>query len=102
MQQPPVGDICRFKGGELLAWTTVATWNTHVHFGTGTEEKANHMTKKGWTVRDHLNVREKNVIAEQLVPHDKILFPSSKPLNQEGDFFFNLLVKVFQVWVVKT
>ena len=22
MQRPPVGDICRFKGGELLAWTT--------------------------------------------------------------------------------
>ena len=53
------------------------------------------MTKKGWTVRDHLNVREKNVIAEQLVPHDKILFPSSKPLNQEGDFFFQFTCKSF-------
>ena len=66
------------------------TWNTHVVFGTGTEEKANHRTKKGWTVRtviDHLNVKEKNVIAEQLVPHDKIVFPNSKALNKEGDFF---------------
>ena len=37
--------------------------------------KANHWTKKEWPVRDQLNVGEKNVIAEQLVPRDKIVFP---------------------------
>ena len=38
-------------------------------------DKANHWNKKDWPVRDRLNVGEKKVIAEQLVPRDKIVFP---------------------------
>ena len=38
-------------------------------------DKANHWTTKDWPVRDRLNVGEKNVIAEQLVSRDKIVFP---------------------------
>ena len=38
-------------------------------------DKANHWTKKDLLVRDLLNVGEKNVIAEQLVPCEKIVFP---------------------------
>ena len=37
-------------------------------------DKANHRTKKNCSVRDRLNVGEKNVIAKQLAPRDKIVF----------------------------
>ena len=60
--------------------------------------KANHWTKKDWLVRDRLNVWEKNVIAEQLVPRDKTVFPPLliklgfmkefvKALDKDGDCF---------------
>ena len=62
------------------------------------KDKANHWAKKDWPVRDQRNVREKNVIAEQLLPHDKIAFPSLhiklglvkqfvKALDKGGDCF---------------
>ena len=61
-------------------------------------DKANHWIKKDWPVRDRLNVGEKNVIVEQLVPRDKIVFPPLhiklglmkqlvKALDKDGDFF---------------
>ena len=61
-------------------------------------DKANHWTKKDWLVRDRLNVGEKNVIAEKLVPRDKIVFPPLhiklrlmkqfvKALDKDGDCF---------------
>ena len=60
--------------------------------------KANHLTKKDWLVRDRLNVGEKNVIAEQLVPRGKMVLPPFhiklglmkqfvKPLDKDGDCF---------------
>ena len=64
----------------------------------GSTDKANHSTKKDWSVKDRLNVGEKNVIAEQLIPRDKIMFPSLhiklglmkqfvKALDKDGDCF---------------
>ena len=61
-------------------------------------DKANHWTKKDWPVRDRLNVRGKNVIAEKLVPRGKIAFPPLhvklgfikqfvKALGKDGDCF---------------
>ena len=60
-------------------------------------DKANHWTKKDWPARDRLNVGEKNVIAEQLVPRDKIVLPLLhikrlmkqfvKTLDKYGDCF---------------
>ena len=61
-------------------------------------DKENHWTKKDWPVRDQLNVEGKNVIAEQLVPCDKIVFPPLriklgfikqflKTLEKDGDCF---------------
>ena len=37
-------------------------------------DNVNHWTKKDWPIRHGLNVEEKN-ITDQLVPHDKIVFP---------------------------
>ena len=59
-------------------------------------DKANHWTKKDWPVGDRLNVGEKNVIPEQLVPSDKTVFPPLhiklgltkqfvKALDKDGD-----------------
>ena len=45
-------------------------------------DKVNHWTKKDWPIRDRLNVGEKNVISEQLVPRDKIVF---RPLHIKLD-----------------
>ena len=61
-------------------------------------DKGNHWTKQDWPVRDRLNVGEKNVIAEQLVPRDKVEFPPLhtklglmkqfvKALDKDGDCF---------------
>ena len=61
-------------------------------------DKAIHWTEKDGPVRDRLNVGEKNVIAEQLVPRDKIVFPPLhiklgfmkqfvKVLDKDGDCF---------------
>ena len=91
--------MCRFKDGELLAWTT--KWLHELPMLSlllGQQRSANHWTKKDWPVRDQLNVGEKNVIAEQWEPRDKIVFPPLhiklglmeqfvKPLDKDGDCF---------------
>ena len=60
--------------------------------------KANHWTKKDWPARDPYNIGGKNVIAERLVPCDKIGLPPLqlklglmkqfvKELDKDGDCF---------------
>ena len=46
------------------------------HCSWDSRDKVNHWTEKDWPERVRLNVGEKNVIAEQLVPRDKIMFPT--------------------------
>ena len=48
--------------------------NMHVSFVTGMAETANHWIKKDWLMRTEQKIREQNVIAVQLVLHDKIMF----------------------------
>ena len=67
----------------------------------------NHWTKRDWPVRDRLNVWEENVIAEQLVPRDKIVLPPLhkklrlikqfvEALDKDGDcFLFSLYFQEF-------
>ena len=61
-------------------------------------DRANHWIKKDWPVREQLKIGEKNVIAAQLVPRDKIIFPPLhvklglmkqfvKALDKDGDCF---------------
>ena len=70
-----MGDMRRFKVSELLAWTSGYTKYPCFLCYWESRDKVNHWTKKDWSVRDRLNVGEKNVIAGQLVPRDKTVFP---------------------------
>ena len=71
-------------------------------------DKANHWTRKDWPVRHQLNVVEKNIVAEPLVPRNKIVFP---PLHIKLELtkqfaklvvVFNIFVKGSQLWVRKS
>ena len=61
-------------------------------------DKANHWVKKDWPLREQLTIGDKNIIAEQLVPHDRIVFPTLhiklglmkqfvKALDKDGEWF---------------
>ena len=77
-------------------------------------DKANHWTKKDWLLRDRLNAGKKNVIAEKLVPRDKIVFPLLliklglmkqfvKALYKDKMVIvLSIFVRVLQVWIMKS
>ena len=99
MQQPPMGDIADLKMVNFFLGQQSSYWKYPCFLCYwDSKNKANHWAKKDWPARDQLNVRENNVIAEQLLSHGKIVFPPLhiklglvkqfvKALDKDGDCF---------------
>ena len=68
--------MCRLKDGKLTSCydKKVAALNSYVYFITGIVETKPIITLKKRLVKDKLKVKEKNVVAGQLIPRDTIIF----------------------------